>query len=57
MRAEAVTKLLEVETFPGFSYKSVIADYCRGSDLKSNTKAIAKAVLLAVDKGMVMVTI
>jgi hypothetical protein len=33
------------------TYENVIADYCRGHDIKENVKAFAEAILVAIDNG------
>ena len=33
------------------TYENVIADYCRGHDIKENVKAFVEAILVAIDNG------
>ena len=56
-RAEALRKALQSGRFEvpaNLTYENVIADYCKGHDLKANVKAFVEAILVAVDIGKKM---
>ena len=53
-RAEALRRALQSGKFEvpaNLTYENVIADYCKGHDLKPNVKAFVEAILVAVDNG------
>ena len=53
-RADSLRKALQSGRFEvpaNLTYENVIADYCRGHDIKSNVKAFVEAILVAIDNG------
>ena len=53
-RAESLRKALQSGRFEvpaNLTYENVIADYCRGHDIKANVKAFVEAILVAIDNG------
>ena len=59
-RADSLRKALQSGRFEvpaNLTYENVIADYCRGHDIKSNVKAFVEAILVAIDNGKHLLTV
>ena len=53
-RAESLRKALQSGRFEvpaNLTYENVIADYCKGHDIKANVKAFVEAILVAINNG------